>query len=310
MVLKKQQTNKFPNDVASKKQVGYFKQGNDGNLWIIAKNENKIKVWQKMDYEFVSTDITVIRNNSELLPLPEKTHKLTITSDEKIKLELSSTHVKEVDEFTICSTLQQLSTFQVDKYSSWKGQPITFSFIYHNHPYTVTINHTTKYKRVEIAYLMKLLQLYENDICFLQDSRAVVKEHHYGTLVEFTGDIIKKLVPHEKYYIVMGQWWHSDYTGEHSIRVLQYAPEKTVTSHDRYDICGLMIKDRNNSKYQDHVTYDPASDSGMLNGGDDPVYFVYEWRSGFQLSEDFPEAKTIKDVGITVDLDVSLDLDQ
>ena len=76
-----------------------------------------------------------------------------------------------------------------------------------------------------------------------QDYMDKTINHHYGDLCLMTRKRIKKCKVGEKYYIVEGQVWNSDYTGKYSIKVIEYTGEWIDDIYAPFKYVGKYKKD-------------------------------------------------------------------
>jgi cyclophilin family peptidyl-prolyl cis-trans isomerase len=266
--------------------------GNDGNKWISSADKRGVYRWKKhtddqdvMDphssanSSFTPRDLTKLknfqinRNNSVIVAKPKEKTIMTLNTKGDLYIKLSSKHVPTVNKEVIKINLKKL------KYGYYDGE----LFIFHKKVfYAIRFDLDSRKKSNEI--IDNILGKYSKDknIGNNSDSLLVTKDHHYGELILFKTTYLQKLVPGQKYYIVMLQNWSRDYTGK-NIHVLEY--------HGIEDgkLKTLKGKLYGKSKWTaDLMDVDHATVT--TGGGDDPVHLITKFRKGFKIPKSLPKA--------------------
>jgi hypothetical protein len=70
--------------------------------------------------------------------------------------------------------------------------------------------------------ILNIVKKYGKYKMFCTDTLKIIKDHHCGDFVLFESSLLKKMKTGNKYYIVLGQNWESDYNGNSAISVLEY----------------------------------------------------------------------------------------
>ena len=122
-----------------------------------------------------------------------------------------------------------------------------------------------------------------------QDYMDKTKDHHYGDLCLMTKKRIKKCKVGEKYYIVEGQVWNSDYTGKYSIRVIEYTGEWIDDIYVPFKYVGKYKKD--------FMWINCGSNFNAFcstGNGQDPVHFITKWNPKFKIPSSHQTVKLLK----------------
>ena len=283
-----------PTESATLFKVGVKRKGNDGNMYIITITKSGIKRWTKLKNDndtFILSpiknylgnsskkwNIRCRRNNSELevLSLQINSKELIIEFKNKI--------------FTKQTKVIKLSNLGVNITNSVSSMYIEIGYKDKNYNYFIEMN-ATKLKNNDV--LLDLLGKYDKKKHFksgmvdgmTQDYMDKTINHHYGDLCLMTRKRIKKCKVGEKYYIVEGQAWNSDYTGKYSIRVIEYTGEWIDDIYAPFKYVGKYKKDfmwiNCSSKFHNFCS---------TGGGQDPVHFITKWNPKFKI----PSAQTAK----------------
>jgi len=290
-----------PSESATLFKIGTKKKGNDGNMYIITKTKSGVKRWTKYKGS-VNTNNTFVlsaiknfydntrkkwnircrRNNSDLevLSLHINSKELMIEFKNKI--------------FTKTKKLIKLSNLGIHISN---GDSNIFLEIGHKdktYNYFIEID-ATKLKNTDI--LLNILSKYDKKKHYKhgmvdgmqQDSLDKTKGHHYGNLCLMTVKRIKKCKLGEKYYIVHGQLWNSDYTGKYSIKVIEYTGD---WFDDLYVPFKYVGKGKNDFMVINCVSkFDNFCSTGS---GQDPVHFITKWNPKFKIPSTLPKAKLFK----------------
>jgi hypothetical protein len=268
------------------------KLGNDGQMYKSVANRNNVHQWKLIQQiqEHSTTENTyeltnckkfeMIRNNS----LISKYEIVTLNK-------MGILHV--VDDFG--EVYIDLYHFKFE-YEMEKGYiEIAFDTI-DNTRYRLRItNHKQESGINDILSLIPSHYLLTSD-----DSLPITKGHHFGDLILFTPKLLKYLEKSRKYYIVVGQQWDTDFTGERSIGVLQY--EGFVKNEfGSIDILGIMwniFGDRQKEVVRKEDNFSPISSDGMTGlfgtgSGHDPVHLILRFAKKFKLPKFLPKAECV-----------------
>lgn len=144
----------------------------------------------------------------------------------------------------------------------------------------------------ENNYILRIMDnLYKHsspDNYFIAQYLPINKHHHYGILELFTYDKLNKLEKDNMYYIVWGQNWDLDYTGENSIMVFKF--KGISDEEDNESLLGTLYGV--GEVFDADVIY-LEDDIFVTGSGGDPVQLVKSFRPQFRPPSDLPYASTL-----------------
>lgn len=296
-----------PSDSATLYAVGTEKKGNDGNIWIIAKDKNGVHRWKRLDnkkekvdsgVEFYEFDkFAIFRNGSKITPKLKEKNIVKIINNDTLYIKMSSQYVPQADGQIIKMPLNKMEG--IGTVMDPKDCQLVFKYggIY----YMLYLFLDQRKNGTE--QVRTLLSKYEDedipgDLYF--DSMKIIPEHHYGTLLRLTNKIIRNLKSNTSYIIFQANMWFWDYFGKRL---------ETFDFKNLYDFIesGKKISDRTTwelpySLIISQDNYD-SNDEGFFitGGGDDPIFIIYDWQKGFKPPKQVKKCKTLKEVGLKLD---------
>ena len=268
-----------------------IKVGNDKNKWKSIKNKNGVYRWvlQKKNINNNIIDITkfrgfkIIRNNSVIVPKKNKKHICTLNSKGTLYIKLSSKYVPKVNNLEININLKKI------QFNDGGGYVI----LMFKHKFALYDIWYKDLKFSKMKIVKDLLLKYGNKKKYrrvgLIDSMKQTKDHHYGDLKILDMKMVKKMKKNNKYYLVWGQIWDTDYTGKSGIIVFKY------DNHTNYSLYGTIYRSDGTILYEKDDDVISISNSYFGTGtGEDPVHVITKFRRGFKPPAGLPKAKLLK----------------
>ena len=226
-----------------------------------------------------SDQFIVNRNNSIIVPKNSSQMFLEIRSGDTFYLKLSSLYVPQADGLVINDKLNEL------EYAFWGDE---MRFVYDDIEYLITILIDKRRKKIfdELTSILEKNRETENIDDFPpMDSLPITSQHHFGTLILFTEDLLKDFKPNNKYYMVRGNQWHHEYTGKYHITIMEY--QDNSDSEDSETLGGRMCTYDSRKKtyvwYENLIRLSDGTDMFVYGGGDDPVHIIYDWNPKFKI---------------------------
>ena len=195
------------------------KKGKDGNTWIVVQTGNKIKRWQlkssnsSIDLSSFVKRITV--NFSVLKPI--KSNPFQLHANEKgLSVQMPNELMPSLNKSKVNL---QFTKFNIDIQN---GKTIMVNAVKDGMVIDIWLECKKSAKLYETCITTFTKNTY--DVQFV-DARfqKQIKLHHYGSLIQLTSALVKKLKPNQKYYVidsVGGQGWDEDYTGKYYIKTM------------------------------------------------------------------------------------------
>lgn len=250
------------------------------------------------------TNFKINRNNSIIIPKKGEKNNLILYNNGFLDLKISSQYVPEADNLHIHENLKNLNMWGYYQYNVKQPKFLNIYFTHKKIRYELQIklNWKNKEKSNMILSIFNKYNNPKNEWTELFDSMPYTLEHHFGTLIMFTTNILNYLIKGTKYYIVNGPW-DTDTSGDYSIQVLEYNGvndldnEKEIDGKIYYgDILGK--KRKKSSESASFIT----EEDGAFKVGVYPVHFIYEFRKKFKIPKGLPKANTLKDTGVNFKL--------
>ena len=271
---------KSPTESATLFKVGTVKVGNDGNKWIIVKTKNGIRRWSPYKETFdlhELKDFKITVNYSEL----DGNSKMTIDPQGNVVMDLKSKYIPRFNNKKITLKIDKNVNYEISNYGHLI---ITFKI---KDDYFVIWAKPDKRKYDTINELFKKAG---NKLGRWMDGNYFdeIKDHHFGHLVKYNFAQMKKLKP-GKYYIVWGQEWDKDYTGDVSIAVLHLEDVQKIDG--RVIIIGHVEATDYSLEGELLVPFNGNwKDYPVTGSGSDAILFVKKWRKGFKAPKGLPKA--------------------
>ena len=267
-----------PTESATLFKIGTKKKGNDGNMYIVSTTKSNIKRWIKYNNKFILSpiknypkkwNIICKRNNSllEVLSFTIDSKQLTIEFRNKI--------------FPKTKKIMKLEKLGIDMNDTY----INIGYKDKNYNYFIELD-LTKSSPILFDLLNKYNKKKNYKDGMEQDDIDKTKDHHYGDLCLMTKQRIKKCKLGTKYYIVEGQVWSFDYTGEYSIRVIEYTGK-----WDDFDYAPFKYVGKHKNNF---MGINCSSDICSTGSGSDPVHFITKWNKKFNKPKGLPNALLYK----------------
>jgi hypothetical protein len=274
--------------------------GNDGKMYKSIANRNNVYSWKLLPNATISNPSKSILENTYDLTNCKKFEIVRSNSLLKVsQYKIVTLNTKGMLHIVLNKDFNPIEDYinlhQVNfEYSMAKGYiEIAFDDI-DLARYRIRItNHKQELKIDAILKTIPSRYLLTSD-----DSLPITIGHHFGDLILFTPKLLQYLHKSVKYYIVVGQQWDTDYTGERSIGVLQY---EGVVKNDfgSLDVLGIMWNlcgDKEKEEVKKTDNFSPISSNSGLFGtgsGHDPVHFILRFAKKFKPPKFLPRAECV-----------------
>ncbi len=279
------------------------KMGNDGQMYKSIANRNNVYQWKLVSNTIIITKLTETSmentydlTNCKKFEMVRNNSLLKVSQYQLVTLdEIGMLHIVFNKDFNPMDFYINLHKVNLE-YSIGKGYiEMAFDDIDLNRYRLRITKHNQEGQIVAILQTIPFHYLLTSD-----DSLPITKNHHFGDLVLFTPNLLKYLQKYVKYYIVIGQQWDTDYTGERSIGVLQY---EGVVKNDigSLDIIGTLwniFGDKQKEIVTKEDKFSPITSNGMAGffgtgSGHDPVHLIVRFAKKFHPPTFLPSAKCI-----------------